>query len=349
MFVSLSQQELTLSTPVDSSPSPPSNTGLDSHRDNYSGLELGIDALTLLWSGSFDVLSHTKSLLDVEFDFTKSMSRQIGVIWDRCYRGTLGCLYSERDTAMGVCYRLAISGSALSRLPAPLIHRYMQVCSAIPEVRCSRIDLRVDDYGDRLRFDQIYDALVNLNYSGFKVATSIVNHGTGGWTFNLGSRESEQYTRIYNKEVESNGKLKCRRLESEFKGKKAEQIFKSIASEDSCRADTIGKWVVGKVNFIDVSDKNLERCFQVEWWEAFLEDLGCIGQIAVIKKTVSSIESKQEWIRRQVSKSISTIAKALGSQRFEVWFDEIISIGRDKMRRFEDILCAEYYVCQNLC
>jgi hypothetical protein len=343
------QTELNLSARENIEPNPLSNTGLDSQPSTYTGLELGVDALTLLWSGSNDLLSHTKTLLEIEFDSSKSTSRPIGVVWDRCYRGTLGCLYAERDTAEGTCYRLALSGSALSRLPVPLIHRYMQLCCAIPEVRCSRIDLRVDDYGDRLRYDRIYDALVNLNYSGFKVATSIVNHGSAGWTFNLGSRESEQYTRIYNKEAESNGILKCRRLETEFKGKKAEQIFKSIASEDSCGADTIGKWIIGKVNFIDVSDKNLDRCFQLDWWEKFLEDLGCIGQIAVIQKIESSIESKQEWIKRQVSKSVATIKKALGEQQFEVWFEEIVAIGRDKMRKFEDLLCSEYYSCQNFC
>jgi Replication initiation factor len=347
--VSSAQQVLKFPEHVDTDSNPPSNTGLDSQPSAYTGIEVGVDALTLLWSGRNDLLSITKRLLDIEFDFDKSTSRPIGVTWDRCYRGTLGCLYSERDTADGVCYRLALSGSALSRLPCHTTHRYIQICCNIPEVRCSRIDIRADDYGNRLRFDDIFDALSNLQYSGFKTAVSIINHGSCGWTFNLGSRESEQYTRIYNKEAESHGKIKSRRFESEFKGKKAEQIFASIGLEDSCTAQTFVRWLVGKVNFIDVTDKNLDRCFRLDWWESFLDDLNCDACIAIVAKVESSIESKMAWVRRQVSKSIATISKAIGENAFDDWFAEIIEVGKDKMRRYEDILCSEYYVCQNIC
>jgi DNA relaxase NicK len=327
---------------------PRSNTGLDSQDVRFTGLDLGIDAITLLWCGEVDVLAITKTLLDIDFDFSAFTERKIGILWNRVYRGSLGCLYAQRDTSAGTCHRLVVTGKALARLPQPLIHRWMSVVRQYQSVRCSRIDIRCDDYGDLIRYEDIKVALESSNYCGFITATCIKNIGSEGWTFNLGSRESEHYMRIYNKEAESGGAKLCRRVESEFKGKKAEYIFDSIAAEDSYTTTTIGKWLIGKFDFIEKTSKNLDRCERLSWWDEFVRSVSDVSCVAVVERVASSVESKMDWIRRQVSKSVALIDKALGESQFAEFLEEIIDYGRSRLRSYEDLLCSEYLVCHNM-
>jgi len=326
----------------------PSNTGSDSQACAYQGLELGIDAITLLWSGDSNILEVTNALANIIFDFTTSTERKIGILWNRCYRGTLGCLYMQRDTADGMCHRLSLSGGALSLLPVPLIHRWMQSVRETESLRCSRIDIRCDDYGDRIRYTDVLAALEAGNFSGFISATCIRNFGSDGWTFNLGSRESEHYMRIYNKEAESNGDMKCRRVESEFKGDKAAYIFDAIAAYDSCGAGLLGSWLLGKFDFVVKAEKNLDRCKRLEWYQQFVDELATIPQVAIVERVKSSVERKMLWIRKQVSKSLALIRRATGEAGYDDYIEEVLLYGRSKMRRFEDILCAEYLTCHNM-
>jgi Replication initiation factor len=329
-------------------PNPRSNTGLNSQPAAYTGLSLGIDALTFLWTGDTNLLDLTQQMLDVAFDFSTATERKIGILWNRVYRGTLGCLYMQRETANGVSHRLSLSGSAVSRVSGALLHRYAQMVHENQSVRCSRIDIRCDDYGDRLKFADIDAACEAENHSGFHEGSLIKGYKKGGWTFQLGSRESEHFVRIYDKDVESKGETNCIRFESEFKGKKAEYIFKQIAQEHCYTPDTIAKWVLGKYDFIDKQDRNLDRNNRLDWWQKFVDDLATISQVAIVERVKSSVESKLHWVRRQVSKSLALIDRAIGSDSFAETLDDLLEYGRSKLRDYDNLLVAEYLVCHNM-
>jgi DNA relaxase NicK len=325
---------------------PPSNTGSDSQLRARHGVEVGIDGLSLLWFGDLPILEHTYELIGCRFDFSKSHERRIGVLWNRCYVGTLGCLYSQRDTRDGICHRLSIGGQAFSRLPSGLVHRYIQIVSAYDEVRCSRIDIRADDYDRQLELSQISEALTEGNYSGFKYGSTIINHGQAGWTCYLGGRESQHFMRIYDKTAESEGRLDCIRLESEFKADRADAIFHSIAKENHCSATTIAKWIFGSFKFIERIDKNIKRCPLLTWWDSFVSRVTTESAVAVVERVKSSVERKKTWIERQVSKSLALIERAFGADKFGLVLEEMIAEGRSKLRRLDDLLVEEYLLCQ---
>lgn len=329
-------------------PNPSSNTGLNSPPTAYTRLDLGIDALTLLWDSPTNVLELCADMIDIKFDFSTSTPRKIGVMWDRTFRGTLGCLYMQRDTAEGVSHRLSLSGSAVSRVSGSHLHCFMQMVAANTGVRCSRLDIRCDDYGDRLKFIDINEACEARNHSGFHSASLIKGYNESGWTFQLGSRESEHFVRIYDKNAESKGEIDCVRFESEFKGKKAEYIFNQIAQSDCYETDTLTKWLIGRYDFIDKQDRNLSRNNRLEWWQDFLDDLNAVGQVAIIERVKSSVESKLDWIRRQVSKSLALISRAIGSDQFATTLEELMEYGRSRLRGYDEILCSEYYLCHNM-
>lgn len=336
---------------------PDSNTGLKSHSYPSSELPfspdtpiLSIDSLTLIWDflPDFDILPLVKKILQVEFDFTSSHPMRVGVIWDNCYRGSMGCLYMFRATELGVRYRLAISGKACASVPIELFLRFIEmVYSSNPAVECSRIDICLDDYKKHLTYDNLCAALDPKvkNYSGFHSGRSVRNYDdSDGWTVYLGSRESEHFVRVYNKSAESKGRIDAVRWESEFKGDKADLICRSLASSSTV-ADSLKKlqgYLFGNFNFIHKVDRNLERCDKLKWWSEFLNWVGFGRCNILVVKPVTSIESRVLWIKKQVEKSLALLSRAFGLDDFQLFMDECLASGSRRLRRLDDLLVLEY-------
>lgn len=331
------------------SATPRSNTGSDSQpRLNYTGLECGIDELTLLWKGDTDILDITSKMLQISFDYSKSSSRKIGILWHRCYTGTMGALYSQRDTPDGTCHRLVITGTACQRASVSILHRYCQmVAFASDTVRCSRLDVRADDYGSLLQYGRILAALEEGQFSGFKKCSVIKNISEPGWTFSLGSRESNHYVRIYDKAAESGGRIDCRRFESEFKGSKSDQVFKLIVARDSLSSDFLGSVLLQKINFVDKNDKNLDRNLRLDWWDEFVSALSLKSVLAVVSKIKSSVQKKMDWIAYQVEKSLALIKKCLGLDDYTVWLQSRERAGTSRLREADDLMIVEYLYSQD--
>ena len=344
---------------------PCSNTGLDSPPSPLVLVNttipfdcdtpvLGIDALTLLWyeCEGFDILPFIRDLLDVQFDFTSSFPQKIGVLWDKCFRGSFGCKYMCRAVVddsghfARIRYRLTLSGQACSRVPLESLIRFMEVVFANnPKVECSRIDIRLDDYSKRLTFDNLCAALDSKNYSGFLHGTAIKNYdGSDGWTVNLGSRESDHFVRAYNKLAESKGRINAHRWESEFKNGKADYIFHQLASQKDIVSATacLELYIFGNFDFIYKDDKNLERCDRLGWWEDFLTWLGFGRGKIIVEKVKSTIESRIVWIKKQVEKSLALLSRAFGLDDFETFIGDCVASGSRRLRKFDDILLLEY-------
>jgi DNA relaxase NicK len=251
-----------------------------------------------------------------------------------------------RHTPTGLRYRLAIPGKVCASVPLNLLLRFFEVVNDLnDEVVCSRIDICVDDFTKRLTFDHLSAALKDKNYSGFRTCQGIQNYDdANGWTIYLGSRQSEHMVRIYNKSAESLGRVDSIRWESEYKGEKANAIFKSLARAVTLDSSVklLKGYVLGKVQFIDRSDKNLERCNMLDWWLEFVMYLGYERCQVLCEKPVTSIESKVIWIKKQVEKALALVSRAYGSERFQVFVDECVASGGDRLRRFDELLLIEY-------
>ena len=336
---------------------PCSNTGLDSQPSTLLPFSpntpiLAIDNVSLMWDelDGFDILPFARDLLDVDFDFSCSYPIRIGVVWENCYRGSLGCLYMFRRTERGTRYRLSLSGKACSRVPLDLLLRFFEVIHHNNvDLVCSRMDICLDDYSKKLTFDNLCAALDSKNYSGFRGGRSVRNHDdSGGWTVYLGSRESNHFVRVYNKAAESKGRIDAIRWESEFKSDKADYIFRKLALQKTSVAAVahLELYVFGNFDFIYKNQKNLERCDRLTWWEDFLAWVGFGRAKILVVKAKTSIESRVIWIKKQVEKSLALLSRAFGSDDFQLFMDERVASGSQRLRRCDDTLLSDYLKAQ---
>ena len=309
---------------------------------------LSIDGFTLMWDEdeNFAPLVIIKQMLLVEFDFTKSTGMTIGVKWDHVFRGSLGALYMYRITPNGIRYRLSIPGKVCSSVPLDMVLRFFEIIHQLnPNVVCSRVDICLDDFTKRLNFEQLSESLKSGDYSGFRTSHGIQNYdASNGWTVYLGSRQSEHMVRIYNKSAESRGRIDSVRWESEYKGEKANAIFKSLSIATTLQSSVklLKGYVLGKIHFIDRTDKNLSRCEKLDWWSEFLDYLSFEPCQILLVKVVTSIESKICWIGKQVEKSLALISRAFGTDKFQNFIDASIESGTSRFKKFDDILLIEY-------
>lgn len=322
-------------------PTPCSNTGSLSHR-----MDVSIDALTFLWGEtSFDVLDLLVNLIDLRFDFTQNTPRKIGVFWDYCYRSVGGSMYAYRHTADGLSYRLAISGTDCAGTSQVLLQHLMRLLRAnVPGVRCSRLDIALDDFDKTLCPELIIAAVEAGDFSGFERCDYVRNVGRAGWTVYLGSRQSEHFVRYYNKDAESRGRVKSYRYESEFKGGRADALFGVLSNLSTVEASyaALRNMVLGKICFYSDRKKNICRSTVADWWADFVARVTTSVVVVPAPRRETSIARKIVWIQRHVARSVALIRRATGIDEFADFVDELITIGNAKLRRLDELMLIEY-------
>jgi hypothetical protein len=170
----------------------------------------------------------------------------------------------------------------------------------------------------------------------------------GDWTVRLGHIESDRSTVIYNKEAESKGKIKAYRIEGRFRHKVAHKVLQgwlAIDHEQTCTSyvDKVGArriksdedWekescnyligsVIGSFDFIDrqskPNEKNLKRIPRLDWWQAFIDVLGCPDEIYHTRPViVPTLERSAKWLKEQVSRAMYCVLAAFGDDAKD-WF-----------------------------
>lgn len=309
-----------------------------------------IDEATIKVDRPFLVFPLLAEYLRIEFDMTVSSPMVVGVLWERTYKGSLGCLYMERDTDKGVRCRLSLSGKACASVPIELLLHFLKAASSSSDnVTCSRIDICLDDFTKKLTYENIFVALEAGNHSGFQKSNIIRNFGSrGGWTANLGSRESEHYVRIYDKFAESKGLVDSIRWESEFKHKKAQAVFKSLAEASTGEAalKMLKGFTFGRFQFIEKESKNLDRCGLIDWWYDFRVFVSHEDCEILVQKVVTSIDSSIKWIKYQVEKTLARLCRAFGDCSYDEFMADCLTSGLERLKPIDDKLIADYLNAQ---
>jgi hypothetical protein len=332
---------------------PHSNTGSNSQlgTTRQGTVEARIDNLTLLWvkNLSQDLDGAIWRFLGVEFDRVNHIPRKIGVWWDKCFSSNTGALLCEREGALGVIHcRLSISGEDCARVGNGRLRGFMLwAYRNLRQLRCSRIDLAVDDFAKHLQLNQIEQEISDGNYSGFKKAKVIENFGEShnGWSVYMGSRSGEKMVRAYNKCAESKGLIDSHRWEVEYKGETADAVYRMVLEFPEEQADyqrSIINLATSAVSFVEKLDKNISRNTLVEWWHDWLEYLKACPIKPKINRVKTSIAKKKEWIRRAVSKSLAMVQDVLEVADFTNFLNEIIDDARFRYQPIDEILMRDY-------
>jgi DNA relaxase NicK len=221
-------------------------------------------------------------------------------------------------------------------------------------LKCSRLDLAVDDYGKELDFNQLKNAIESHSYSGFRKSRTVMNHGGKytGWTVYLGARESEFMVRIYDKFAESKGAIDSIRWEAEIKGKMANNLFPVLlecpGNEAMYQAKLI-KYAIGGISFIQKVSKNIGRCPLLDWWENWLKYLSCSPLRIFVKRVKTTLSNTKSWIYRSVAKSLAMLEEGLGVYYFEHFVNELLLDGKSRLTNLDKLRIEDYQTYTHVC
>lgn len=267
----------------------------------------------------------------------------MGKQWSNTAQGVEGCLVlynlpDQESSGIGHAF-LSIPGRALANIEARDVWR---ICSGLVNIwkfKPTRCDIALDDFSKSITFEQIQAALDNKNYKKFrkhKVTTSCNGKSAKkGWCFELGRRSANRCLRIYEKEIESKGKIKSVRLESELHDEIAEAFLADWLSIQPKEFEEfspkyLAAIVTGSVDFIDATaDRNLTRCPHLDWWQRLIDKVGgCIRHS--FEPLPTSYERKREWFTNQVSRTLASFRKIMGKADFRQYLNRELELAEER-------------------
>jgi phage replication initiation protein len=233
-------------------------------------------------------------------------------------RGFLGYKFTTRwNSGVILAYSedrkescLSVPGRFLESISLDCQRTLIQYLSAYCEAKFTRLDFSVDDRTGTLNRTILKSCYENrtVRTRSRDLSWTETNNGAGGFTFAIGSRSSNTYTRIYDKAAESNLSDPCVRVEVECKGEQAQaQVALLLKSLPDWFPGFVGV-IRSAIDFVDVqADSNISRCPLLDFWNTFVSSLPKFRY--PIPKPVYSIDSVTNWIFRQWSSTMALLSK----------------------------------------
>lgn len=312
--------------------------------DSQISFELGIDWLTVVVElpSKEDIhrlLEFTAGMLNDSFQHDRERPINKGRYFQDSCKSVRGALAAWNYLESGrIDLLLSLNGRALqggeSQRDVARLLGYLANLGA----KCTRIDAYADDKGKTLYYirENIERAIKEDNHIGFKQSEKIEKRTRKGLqtTLYLGSRQSESFIRIYDKQDKV-------RYERELKDSKANEFFslycdsfKSLQCGESFE-EVIGSLIrdslFSAIDFRERTDKNLKRCRRLTWWSYFLKDLSLSPLKLSPKSRETSLKKKKDWVENQVIPTLSVLKNVV--PMFSDWMRESINRATVKMNR----------------
>ncbi|MBF6561235.1 MAG: replication initiation factor domain-containing protein [Candidatus Binataceae bacterium] len=205
---------------------------------------------------------------------------------------------------------VALPGEACHMLGEPQMRGLMAMVHAWGAP--TRIDLAMDFAGaDRMKPAQVFDAVMRGEYVGHvrRENRRLTVDAAGGATFSCGKRGSNQYLRVYDKEIESQGAIAATRWELEYRDEAACSL---LDAQMMRRWGPV--WSERLVQFADFrirsSDTNTSRTSRAHW---FAELVGNAKRAKVYDPSPpKTLEDSESWLLRQVARSFAKVLAGHG-------------------------------------
>lgn len=274
--------------------------------------------------------------------------------FDRAFQHPSGAILglgrSYKPDGADLAY-LELSGSVLLPYKQSRLRKLMRVLRKKCHFKCTRIDLCVDDFSRSLDIRQIKRATDKYHHVGFLDTVKFTEFGmkgSRGLSISFGRRGSSgggKYLVIYDKGLESKGKIDSIRVELSCYDRYAVQSFDQLCDLPYlCWGDIILGWISGAIDFRrrrDKNDRDPSNRPRLPWWKKFVSNATPLKPSSVYK--VDSLERIAVWLFHQVAPSLCTMMKGLnkrGSNSFSDFFDELMKNGESRLREKHKYLIA---------
>jgi hypothetical protein len=327
---------------------PVSNTGVKCLNENE--LKLSIDWL----AGTFhdSRLDEVKSLIKLVFsDLFPFPSRGRLGFYQRHHESIKGvkigfepdqspAAINERHDAY-----LSIPGEVIRSVSIDKLHWFFRRLHDDFQFKCSRLDVYIDDYKKRVSAEDIFGYYKNGQLFGFRAHhyhTSGASKELSGSSIMLGKRGKAgagKYLRCYDKEAQSNGKIKAFRFELELSGQRSRQHFNQFATiSHEAWADLIKGIISGAVDFLDTPTG--KRCDgeRLKFWQEIIGEAVSIPFESGQKKT--TLATQKKWLKVQVSRVLAKVMNCYEDvDDMWTWFYALIEHGYSRLTNEELVYC----------
>jgi hypothetical protein len=248
-----------------------------------------------------------------------------------------------------------LPAGALSRL-SPKQQRRLLLWFKKNGFKAKRLDIAFDDYTQTITPGLVRLAHVSGNVRGFRKLFAEVNatdfvDGPTFETYYLGTRGkngSGLFLRCYDAGLNHPGNGDFTRLELEFSGDKANQVFDMLADLPLAHwAEYMMSVISGSVNFIDSTfSSRTDRCPRLPWWEDIVGNCGVI-KISPYKTAVRQFDKVAVWFDKNIKSMFALISDAafhrfgFNYEMLQSFWVEMWLSGKDKYKHRHRLLLAE--------
>lgn len=216
----------------------------------------------------------------------------------------------------------------------------------------TRVDVCFDDRSGLIDIDRCRDEWIAGNVTSRYETAQLyaqmeVGRGAIANAITWGSRSSDTYLRLYNKQMERIAKGQddpgvWNRFEMEFKRKRAQAVARRIANDGGMSQ------LVGVLrSYIDFKQpggaEQKTRWLMASWWAAFVAGAEKARlHIDTVKKTVQTVSA---WLRRQVSTGLALLINAqggIGDKRAAKYIRDMYLDGSKRMGKRHHDMLKEY-------
>lgn len=302
--------------------------------------QVGIGAITGIIPAHYEsevtaIISNLDVILRDKTVLSLGMAIKKGKMWQHHGFGAAGSFYTWNlpgDYNDSGSVRISFNDEVLSR-GLPTVRSRIKFVRFLTETygfKATRIDISIDDFDKGLKFDEIGEACENKNFFGFKDYLPLGGYGKP-MTFQLGSRESARYIRIYDKNAESNGQIDAVRFELEAKRELAQAIQKFLMGIDLKRSDdeiamSLAFQASAGINFVTSKQKNQERCETCHWWADWIRSFICDCELQ-ITRSKPCLEKSRRNIEERYATTLAMLYKVFGQS----WLNKVIVNGESRL------------------
>jgi hypothetical protein len=335
-----------------------SNTGLNSQK----GFRVGPDWLDVTFR-NIDGAEHARQVVrDLErittdeIEFSPLMPVFNGRRWDGSGRGVKGTKiwYMGRTTdddnhPVPAQLKVALSGRVIAGTNQKLLAEYLGVVAAHLQPECTRVDFALDDHECFVSLRKINHARLRGNFfnASWKGIEGSGKRGEPeGTSLYFGAPSSDKRLCIYDKFIESKGKIHGNRWEGRFRKKAAKEVFSQWLDISQKAPESLPRamqnWVLGIIDFRDRTgtDPNRDRCEPLEWFTDLCNVLSATPARIRVTAVVQSMQKSIDWVIKSVAPSLFSIQSVLDEQ-FPAFLENLLSLGSSKLSNIRRRLLAD--------